>query len=421
MLECAIGLSFSPREQADEREGCWFPVGDVLTLANGGPAMTAWLGGRDLGAQPLEEPHEVLFRLFQVIRNLPLVSFYEEQSQELEKVLQIFIRTNSGGTVLSYSDLLLSVAVAQWTSNAREEIHQLVDDLNNIGSGFDFSKDWVLKAGLMLSDIGSVGFKVDNFNRPNMEILESRWPRIKEALTLTVELVSSFGFSSANLRADSALLPVAYYLFTKQANGGYLTDHGSMADRETIRKWLIASLLKPSGIWGSGLDTLLTALREVIRQHHTSFPTAEVREIMRVRGKSLVFNSDEIDDLTEMRFGDRRTFSLLSLVFRHLDLRQHFHIDHVFPKSHFTPARLRACGIAEDELDDLRDSGDRLPNLQLLDGHENLQKRAALPAAWLRTFATDEARQSYKTIHLLAWIIHKKGGVPCTNGCFSLS
>ena len=79
----------------------------------------------------------------------------------MQKVLQIFIRTNSGGTVLSYSDLLLSVAVAQWSQyDAREEILQLVDDLNNIGNGFTLSKDWVLKAGLMLSDIGSVGFKV---------------------------------------------------------------------------------------------------------------------------------------------------------------------------------------------------------------------------------------------------------------------
>ena len=102
--------------------------------------MTEWLEGRNLGDQPINVPHKALFRLFEVVRNLPLVSSYKEDSQELEKVLQIFIRTNSGGTVLSYSDLLLSVAVAQWTSDAREEIHQLVDDLNKIGAGFSFSK-----------------------------------------------------------------------------------------------------------------------------------------------------------------------------------------------------------------------------------------------------------------------------------------
>ena len=394
-------FEFLTPEQANSRDGCWFRVSDVLTLEDSGPAMTAWLEGCDLGDQPISSAHKVLHRLFEVIRNLLLVSFYEERSQELEKVLQIFIRTNSGGTVLSYSDLLLSVAVAQWSSNAREEIHQLVDDLNKTGTGFAFSKDWVLKAGLMLSDIGSVGFKVDNFNRDNMKILEIRWSAIKEALILTVKLVSSFGFTGATLRADSALLPVAYYLYARQADGRYLTEHASAVDREAIRKWLIASYLKPSGIWGSGLDTLLTALRQDIRKCDTGFPTREIRETMRSRGKSLAFDGDEIDDLTEMRFGDRRTFSLLSLVFRHLDLRQHFHIDHVFPKSRFTRAKLSGLGIPDDKIDQLQDFSDRLPNLQLLEGHENLQKRALLPFQWLQAFDTDDARQNYSTTHLL--------------------
>lgn len=397
-------FEFLTPEQAIERDGCWFQVSDILTLRNGGPAMTKWLETRDLGDTSMSDAHEVLDRLFQVIRTVPLVSFYEERSQKLEKVLQIFIRTNSGGTVLSYSDLLLSVAVAQWTSNAREEIHQLVDDLNKTGAGFDFSKDWVLKAGLMLSDIGSVGFKVDNFNRVNMQKLEDRWPEIKDVLTLTVELVSSFGFSGATLRADSALLPIAYYLYKRQVNGRYLTERTSEADRETIRKWLIASFLKPSGIWGSGLDTFLTALRQDIRKYHSSFPTQAIGKTMRSRGKSLDFAADEVDDLTEIRFGDRRTFSLLSLIFQHLDLRQHFHVDHVFPKSRFNRAKLVTAGISQDKIDQLQDAADRLPNLQLLEGHENVQKRAMLPTEWLETFKSDEERENYVTTHLLAGV-----------------
>ena len=123
--------------------------------------------------------------------------------------------------MLSYSDLLLSVAVAQWSEyDAREEIHQLVDDLNKIGNGFEFSKDWVLKAGLMLGDIGSVGFKVENFNRHNMAILEREWPRIKRSLALTVQLASDFGFKAETLGADSALLPIAYYLYVTGADEG---------------------------------------------------------------------------------------------------------------------------------------------------------------------------------------------------------
>ena len=140
---------FLTKEQSHRgRNGAfWFPVGQVLSFENAGTAMLRWLNRRLHQAQ-LEQAHGTLYELFQVARVKHLVAYYEERSQELEKVLQIFIRMNEGGTPLSYSDLLLSVAVAQWTHHdAREEIHLLVDKLNRIeGIGFNFSKDLVLKA-----------------------------------------------------------------------------------------------------------------------------------------------------------------------------------------------------------------------------------------------------------------------------------
>ncbi|MGH2180006.1 GmrSD restriction endonuclease domain-containing protein, partial [Enterococcus faecalis] len=36
-----------------------------------------------------------------------ILAYYEENSQEIDKILDIFIRMNSGGTTLTYSDLLL--------------------------------------------------------------------------------------------------------------------------------------------------------------------------------------------------------------------------------------------------------------------------------------------------------------------------
>ena len=173
--------------------------------------MLTWLNER-LPQEKLDRAFTTLDQLYQVVHNKNLISFYEEKSQDLEKVLNIFIRMNSGGTVLSYSDLLLSIAVAQWSGDARKEIHSLVDELNATGDGFTFTKDLVLKAGLMLADIGSVGFKVENFNRENMEVLERKWPEVKRSLKVAVQLLASFGFTEKSLRADSAILPIAYYI-----------------------------------------------------------------------------------------------------------------------------------------------------------------------------------------------------------------
>ena len=403
-------FEFRTTEESSDDE-CWFPVGEVLGM-EGGPPMVRWLNKR-LSQEHVDRAYETLDRLHQIVHNKEIVSSYEEERQELDKVLQIFIRTNDGGTPLSYSDLLLSIAVSQWTQkDAREEIHTLVDELNRIGTGFALSKDWVLKAGLMLSDIGSVGFKVDNFNRENMTALEEKWDDVKHSLTLTVQLVSSFGFSRQNISSNNAILPIAYYLHKKGYGETYLTRNEFKQDREVIREWLIRSLLK-SGVWGSGLDTLLTAIRRVIGEGGgDGFPVSQIREEMARRGRSLIFEDEEIEDLVDMEFNGRLTFALLSLLFPFVDLHNQFHVDHVFPRSRFTEARLRSAGVPDDEIGRFRSSGNRLANLQLLQGAQNYEKSDRMPADWLdQTYPGDPAgRRQYENIHRLGDVPEKMTG-----------
>lgn len=389
------------RANADNPEECWFKVSDILGMQSG-PSMLAWLNER-LPQEKTNLAFSTLDQLYQVIHNKNLLSYYEETSQDLEKVLNIFIRMNSGGTVLSYSDLLLSIAVAQWHGDARKEIHSLVDDLNDTGDGFEFSKDLVLKAGLMLADIGSVGFKVENFNRHNMEVLEQRWPEVKKSLKVAVQLLASFGFNEKTLRADSPLLPIAYYISHRKLDGKYLTSSQYSEDRKAIRKWLIRSLLKASGIWGSGLDTLLTALRETITKHgDDGFPVAKLQEVMAKRGKSLQFADEEIDELVEMQYGDKRLFALLSLLFPFVDVtNHHFHVDHVFPKSRFTKPKLKKADVPKEDWDDFKDMANSLPNLQLLDGIENIEKQAEMPAKWMDDTMDSAKRTNYCDNHVL--------------------
>lgn len=255
------------RATEDKEDGrYWFRVSDIVDLS-AGPPLLKHLREGGLDDDELDRAFERAHELHTLVHLKPVVHYYLEEEQDLERVLDIFIRVNSGGTVLSYSDLLLSIATAQWTvPPAREAIHDLVDRLNGTRNGFSFSKDFVLKAGLMLADIASVGFRVTNFTQSNMKVLEDKWPSIDSALELAVRLVSSFGYEDQTLSADSSLLPIAYYLYQRKVGGEYLTRSEYREDREAIRSWLIRSLLKP-GIWGSGLDTTLTALRSVIQEH----------------------------------------------------------------------------------------------------------------------------------------------------------
>lgn len=403
-LGVCYDFRFLTDEQVARDEGSyWFPV-DIVLYMKGGPDMLKSLQSQGLEGEDLGRAYETLDRLYSVIHKDNLIHYFEEKAQDLERVLNIFIRLNSGGTVLSYSDLLLSIAVAQWKQiDARSEIHKCVDELNKTGTGFSFSQDFVLKAGLMLSDISSVGFKVENFTAENMAVLEKNWPSIRTALNRTVELVASFGLNGQTLRADSALLPIAYYLHHARVPANYVTHSSFAEDRERIRRWLIHSLLKASGIWGSGLDTLLTALRdEIQRDGEDGFPEAGLRRVMTQRGKSLTFEAEEIEELLHLEYSDKRTFSLLSLLFPFVDLRNQFHVDHVFPISRFTRAKLQRIGFDPEEAEEIQRMANGLPNLQLLEGPINNEKRARLPAEWIRDhLEAEKSQKNYLDNHLL--------------------
>jgi hypothetical protein len=378
----------------------WFLVSKIMGMAD---ATEIFEYIQTAGLAENRHAFKTLNRLHAVVQSERVISYFEEPSQDLDKVLNIFIRTNSGGMVLSYSDLLLSIATAQWEElDARKEIHDLVDDLNTTRFGFALSKDFVLKAGLMLADVGSVGFKVTNFNRANMGELERQWQGIRRALELTIRLVGDFGFSSQTLGADNALLPIAYSLHQRGLDERYLTSGATRDDREAIRGWLVRSLIK-SGIWGSGLDTSLTALRSTLKERgSTHFPADEIEATMRSRGKSLRFEPEELEDLADLPYSDRRTFALLSLIFPFLDLRHEFHVDHVFPKSRFTDARLRKEGVSREERADWIDQSDRLANLQLLSGQLNVEKSARLPQEWLAEAHRDgDSLRNYLDQHAL--------------------
>ncbi len=391
----------------------WFKVSDILTMQSG-PSMLKWLTDKNLDGHELNLAFERLDRLYQAVHKDQTVCYYEEKNQDIEHVLNIFIRRNSGGTILSYSDLLLSIATSQWNElDARKEVHQLVDDLNLIGPGLGLTKDFVLKAGLMLTDIASVGFQVRNFTRKNMEVLERNWSRIRSALEETVQLVAGFGFDANSIRANSALLPIAYYIYQLGAPSDFDVHSRYQDDRRAIRGWLIRSILKASGIWGSGLDTLLTALRDLLRNTNCGhFPAAEMRHVMSQRGKGLDFSQEEIEDLADMAFSDRRVFALLTLLSPPIDLRtHHFHIDHIFPKSRFTKVRLRNAGVIDEEHENYADCANRIGNLQLLEGIPNVEKRAKMPADWMEEhFADEQARLHYIELYFLGIIPREMTG-----------
>lgn len=374
----------------------WFKVGDILALENAGPALMDALTARNLDLNA-SGAYKRLYELYDALRVKQPINYYLEGSQDADKVLDIFVRVNSGGTTLSYSDLLLSMATNQWEDHdAREEVRALVQELNTGGSReFSFSKDVVLKTALMVAGV-DLRFRVSNFTRENMRKVEASWGTTRSSLLRAATLLSRLGLSTRSLTAHSVVIPVAYFLASKGLDDTYLDSTASADDRARLQQWINRSLMK-RGIWGSGLDTTLVRIRQAIDAHDgVGFPVEAVQSEMAAIGKSLEFEATEVDELLELKYGGQRTFPVLAMLYPGLDLSKVFHEDHVFPRSRFTRKRLAASGVPTQDIETYLDAVDRLPNLQLLPGLANVEKQAVLPAAWLdQAFTSEEQRATY--------------------------
>ncbi|WP_311877553.1 DUF262 domain-containing protein [Microbacterium forte] len=384
----------------DDDSKIWLPVPEVFE-ASEMSSLIQLLAKYGVGNDPVASG--LVSKLWDAIHKTASLHFYEETEQDIERVLDIFVRVNSGGTVLSYSDLLLSIATAQWDGDARAAVHGLVDELNQTGNGFGFSRDTVLKSGLVIADVGDIGFKVKNFTSANMAKLEAGWDSLSTSLQVAVGLLSDFGLSGGSLTADSVLIPVAYYVHHRGLGHAYRESPKTREDREALRSWVLRSLIV-RGIWGSGLDTLLRDLREIIRSEgDEAFPVAAIERAMARRGKSLAVTDALVDDVLSLEYGRPRTFAVLAALFPHVDTRNQFHVDHIFPSALLDPKKLNrqvnedgGLAFSPSQVDELVELKNQLPNLELLPGLENIGKLAATPAAWLAgEYSSSEERASF--------------------------
>ncbi len=148
-------FEFHAKKPENDETHFWFKVGDILELES----VWDYADKHDIKGNALK----LLEELNKTFHTKQLISFFEEKEKNLNKVLNIFIRVNSGGVKLSYSDLLMSILTASFSSDIREKMNELVDALKE-KSFPNVGQDQVLKTCLLL--IGKdTTFELKNFNK----------------------------------------------------------------------------------------------------------------------------------------------------------------------------------------------------------------------------------------------------------------
>lgn len=308
-----------------------------------------------------------------------IINYFEIEKDSIDEVLDIFVRVNSGGTVLSKSDLLFSTIVSHW-DNARDEIDNLLSDINGIGKGFNFSNDFIMRTCLYLLDL-PVTLKVETFKKDSVMKIKDNWGAISKAIKDTAKLLNQFGFNSENMISYVAVSPMVYYIF----NGGNL-DADSQRE---LRKYIVIAQVKQ--IFGAATNSALTSIRKALKEAPTnSFNMSNLNNIRFTGDRTLRYTSDEIDSMFDTYEINQYTFMILSLLYPNLNYGEiEFHQDHMHPHASFEENNIKDLilpngeVINEDMKEDWRRRRNTLANLQILEGRKNESKNAMSLADWL--------------------------------------
>ncbi|MBM2661843.1 DUF262 domain-containing protein [Helicobacter pylori] len=357
-------FEFHAKTPENDKEHWWFKVGDILELKS----VVNYTREHNLG----NEESELLETLNKAFHDKQLISFFEETEKNLNKVLNIFIRVNSGGVKLSYSDLLMSILTASFSSDIRERMNELVDALKDKGFS-NMGRDQVLKTCLLLIGKDTI-FELKNFNKKNIKEIEENWEKITESIYNAAKLLETFGYVKY-LGSAYILSSLAYFYFLNPK----MDKNDEEQALKFVRNAQITSYFTPS------TDTKLSAIAHSIKEDRTF--EAFNHNLAKHQTSPLKITNDTIEEMM-CSSSHALVFPILKILYPNLNRKTTtFHIDHIYPKSKFNKEnkKLYEC------------SRDHLYNLQLLEGAENSAKKDKDPEVWLKEeYKNEQAIEEYK-------------------------
>ena len=348
------GEKFIEKNKKGDIEKAWYRVKNIYSIKDIEDVsdIIAEKFEKEYTINVSKEQKKAVSKLLRMLKYESLIYYYPETEENYDKVLDIFVRTNAGGTKLSYSDLLFSTIKSKW-KEAREKFKELNTNLND-NDRFNFSNDFVLKTILFLNanDINGLKYKTKNFNIDLIDVIkeDAYWKKLSSTIYLARDILrDKFHLTHKKLiSSNNALIPIIYWLFkhNKKAIGAE-NNCVSEDDILKMRTWFIKALL--SGVFGGQSDTILIKCKTAIDNSFANFPAKDIEGLIKKETKKIM--EITADDIDKISYNSNNSFLVLSLVYKHSinfqpSLRENIpEQDHIFSQD-----ELKKKGIKEDDI-----------------------------------------------------------------------
>lgn len=305
-----------------------------------------------------------------------------------DDVVEIFIRANAGGTKLGKSDLLFSLLTSSW-EDADENLEELLEELNR--SGYDFTRDFVLKTCLSVLDKGA-RYEVTKFrDGVTREAIIAKWKDLSNAIKDVKDFLvgKTFLKTARSLPSYLSLIPLIYFRY-------HFPDKWKSA--QNLDTYILRTLI--TGAFSGTPDNLIDKCTRCIAEIG-DFDVRQIFSIIRADGRSLEITADTI---LSQYYGSKEIHLIFNLWYKNFNYTPSYEnslpqVDHIFPQSLLRAVKDINFETGKRNIMRYRWwDRDQIANCMLLTAEENGAggKRDIPPEMWFKS-----KPESYLEMHLI--------------------
>jgi len=286
-----------------------------------------------------------------------------------KRILDIFVRVNSGGTKLDAGDLMFAAMKEGW-AEVESNVEEIVELLNNQKLNFD--KSFALRCLVVAHGLGAE-LSPEKFTSPTgmklLESVEADWPRAEATFQQLRDFIENDLklYSDKVVRSYGSFVPLFDYL--------YHNPKPDEADRSLMRAYYYKSQL--FNWYSARTDNTINVMHGIVgKEQGGRFPMAAVKEYFRSsRNQPVELAEEYLSDI-------RLRFIILNLIYVDRFGTGPFnvrykgnepHVDHIYPQS----ALRRDLALTTTEINSIG-------NYRFVGASENLRKRAEKPADYFQ-------------------------------------
>lgn len=387
--------------------GClWMPLQDIMAVDS--DAALAQLIAQQLkqlpghGVPEKEAVSTVLTRLYRAVHVEANLAWHLEANTNYDRVLEIFIRANNGGTKLTTAELCKALMTASWRHlDAREAIRDLNEELKKKLKGgktrpVNF-ENMIIKSMLTLNDLGAK-YSLNKLTKLRLIEMEDNWIEFRKSLLLTADLFITFGLTGDRLTAPNALIPVAYYVHHLRRADPARALERLRNNALLLQRFVMGSMAKQ--IFGTRADAVIDQAITILkpqREVSLDFPYHLVADGFSKMDRPIVFRMADREAIFHGAEKAGPDFARIAMAYPPAQWGERGgDIVQILPENALSKESLEREGLSPMDVKRTMARLNGLANRCLLDSDEQAERCSMRAADWMDT--RDEAARAH---HLL--------------------